>query len=357
MIYYLVLATLVVLALPLGKKTSKARALVAVLLLLGLGGLRYEVGTDWFAYLGVFDSVANGESFSTFREENGFLALAHIVSALGGGFSALVFVTFVVALGTKVWAVRLFGVNLNAALLLYFPAIFLIYDLNGLRQGLALGFVMLAGWAAYQAHILRFVVAMTAAASMHMIALLALPIWGFTKRGMFLEDRRLRVALLYGGCVVCYMTAGWIENLDLSSYLTLINLGDRYDYYVLHFDTKFNLFGPGALQRIIVALVIALMIDSVVAPARLKAFLFNAHAAALLMYFLFSFNIEFMARLSFYFKCLDLVTLSLIYGAQPTLARRLLFMGFLAALCFAQLFQILSLPEGGLLPYNLLMSR
>jgi hypothetical protein len=357
MTYYIVLAILVALALPVGKRTRNVRAAFAVLLLLALGGLRDEVGTDWLAYKDVFDAVTIGEPFSTFREENGFLTLVQSVVSMGGGYAAFIFVTFALAFGTKVWAVRLFGVNLNAALVVYFSAIFLIYDLNGLRQGLALGFVMLAGWAAYRGYIFRFVAAMAAAASMHMISLIALPLWVLTKRWLFLEDPRKRVALLLAGCVCCYVAADWIANSDLSTYLALVNLVDRYDHYVDQFDTAFNPLGPGSLQRILVALVIALMIDAVNAPARLKAFLYNTHAAALLIFFLFSFNIEFMARLSFYFKCLDLVTLSLIYGAQPTLRSRRLFMAFLATLCFAQLFQILSIPEGGLVPYNLVFGR
>jgi hypothetical protein len=357
MIYYLVLAFLVALALPVSRGARNLRAVAAILLLLVLGGLRDEVGTDWFAYKQVFDTVATGEPFSSFREESGFLSLIQIVVSVGGDFSAFVFVTFALAFGAKVWAVRLFGVNLNVALMVYFSAIFVIYDVNGLRQGLALGFVMLAGWAAYQRHIFRFVAAMAAATLMHMIALVSLSMWVFTERLFFLKDRYRRVALLFAGCLGCYAAAGWIANSDLSSYLAFVNLSDRYDHYVDQFDTKFSLVGPGSLQRILVALVIAWMIDAVEVPTRLKAFLYNTHAAGLLIYFLFSFNIEFMARLSFYFKCLDLVTLSLIFGAQATLCSRWIFMAFLATLCFAQLFQILSIPEGGLLPYNLVLGR
>jgi hypothetical protein len=357
MIYYVVLAILVALALPVSKSTRNARAALAVLLLLGLGGLRHEVGTDWFAYEMLFNSINMGEPFSTFREENGFLALAQSVATLGGGFPTFVFMAFALALGTKIWAVRLFGVNLNAALLIYFSAIFLIYDINGLRQGLAMGFVMLAGWAAYRGQILPFLSVMAAAASMHMFALIALPIWVFTKRWLFLNDRLMRVILLLGGCVGCYAAAGWIANSNLSSILALLNLVDRYDYYVDQFDTIFNPLGPGSLQRILVALVIALMIDDAKAPARLKAILYNTHAAALFMYFLLSFNMELMARLSFYYKCMDIVTLSLIFGAQSTLLSRWLFIAFLATLCFAQIFQILSIPDGGLRPYNLVLLR
>ena len=89
----------------------------------------------------------------------------------------------------------------------------------------------------------------------------------------------------------------------------------------------------------------------------MKALLYNAHAAALLTYFLFSFNVEFMARISFYYKCLDLVTLPLILRAQASPEGRLLFLAFLGLLAGAQVFQILSIPDGGLLPYRNLLWR
>jgi hypothetical protein len=355
MIYYVVLGILVLLALPIKNRTRGLRVGVGVLMILVLGGLRFEVGTDWFAYKELFDAITLGEPFSTFREENGFLTLALSVSSIGGGYAVFVLATFALALATKVWAIERFGVDVNAALITYFSAIFLIYDINGLRQGLALGFVMLAAWAAYRGMIWRFAFGMLAALSMHMIALVALPLWTFTRRWFYLKDRHNRIALLFAACLVCYATAGWLASSDLSNYLALVNLADRYDHYVDEFDTAFNPLGPGSIQRLVVATVIAVMIDAVQAPARLKTFLYNVHAASLLVYFLFSFNIEFMARLSFYFKCLDIVTLSLIFGAQTTLRARFFFLAFLSALCFAQLFQILSIPDGGLIPYKMLL--
>jgi hypothetical protein len=356
-IYYFVLATLVVLALPVSRSTSNARAAIAVALVLVVGGLRHEVGTDWFTYQAIFNSVTMDEAFSNFREEPGFLALLLSVSILGGGFPSVVLVIFAIALGTKIWALRLFGADLNAALLVYLSAIFLIYDMNGLRQGLALGFVMLAAWAAYKRRILPFITAMAAAASMHMFALIALPVWVMSKRWLFLDDRLMRLALLVMGCAGCYALSFWMPSSGLSSTMTSLNLGDRYNHFVENFTTIFDPLGPGSLQRILVAMIIASMLDTVKVPYRLKALLYNTHVTSLFIYFLFSFNMEFMARLSFYFKCMDIVTLSLIFGAQRNFRGRCVFLSFLTILCLGQMFQILSIPNGGLLPYSFNLDR
>ena len=351
MIYYVVLALLVALALPSDRASRPTREILALLLLLLFGGLRDEVGTDWFAYQGVFDAVAIGEPFDTFREENGFLAVVAGAAAIGG-YGTFVFLLFAFSLGVKALAVKLYRVELNAALLIYFSAIFLIYDVNGLRQGLAIALVLLAGWAAYRGYALRFAGAMALATSMHMIALVALPMYVLTKTLFFLRDPWKRAGLLLVGCVMSYFAANAISVSNLSGYLEVVNLLDRYDYYIDQFASSFNPLGPGSLQRGLVALVVVFTIDSVRAPQRLKAFLYNAHAAALLIYFLLSFNLEFMARVSFYYKCFDLITLPLILAAQPSAERRLLFVGFIAAVALVQVFQILSIPDGGLLPYR-----
>lgn len=355
MIYYLMLALLMALAIPADKASRPVREMIAVLALLLFGGLRYEVGTDWFAYKNIFDAVVAGDPFSTFREEKGFLSLVLAVSAPGGGYSLFVFLLFALSLGIKTVAARLYGAELNATLLIYFSAIFLIYDVNGVRQGLAFGLVMLAGWAAYRRHAIRFIATITLASSVHMIALVALPMYGLTRPLLYVRNQLARAGLLLSGCALCYFTAHAIFVSSLSSYLEIVNLADRYNYYIDQFSTEFNPLGPGSLQRVLVALVVAFTIDSIAAPRRLKAFLYNAHAIALLAFFLFSFNIEFMARISYYYKCLDLITLPLILSAQTSPERRLLFLLFLGSLATAQAYQILDIPGGALLPYHIVL--
>jgi hypothetical protein len=351
MIYYVVLAALVCLAIPSGEASRPVREVLGVVLLILFGGLRYEVGTDWFVYRSIFDAVASGEPFDSFKEENGFLVLVAFAASFGEHWM-FILCLFVLTLAVKVIAVKLFSIELNVALVVYFAAICLIYDVNGLRQGLAIGLILLAGWAAYRGFAFRFAIAMTLAGSVHAVALVALPLYAMTKRLLFLPNRWGRLVLLLGGCVLCYLGANAIATSSLPNYLEAINQLDRYNHYVDHFSNRFDPFGPGALQRIAVALVVIYYIDAAMVPQRLKALLYNAHAAALLSYFLLSFNLEFMARISFYYKSFDLITLPLILAVQRSAQGRLLFIAFIAIVAFGQVFQILGIPDGGLLPYR-----
>jgi hypothetical protein len=356
MIYYLVLLLLILFALPSSSVPTSARVGAALVLLLAFGGLRHEVGADWFAYASVFEAVGSGSPFSELREENGYLSLNYLVATLGGGFGLFTFSAFALALSTKVYAVKKFGADVNVALFLYFSAILLIYDLNGLRQGLAMGFVMLAGLFAYQKRPLPFIGWMAAAASMHMVALTALPLYWMGNRFFYLQNPRHRFALLIAAGFGCFALGEVIASSSLSSYLALFNLLDRYDAYMDIFDAKFDPLGPGSIQRLVLMTVIAFTIDKAAASDRLKALLFNCHAAAFLLYFLLHFNMEFMARVSFFYKCFDLVTLPLILYGIKRFDRRLLFLAFLAGLAALQAFQILSIPDGNLIPYTNLAS-
>lgn len=354
-VYFFLLALLCALALPSDSSSRGVREWFAIVLVLLFGGLRFEVGTDWLAYKDVFEAVARGEPFNTFREENGFLAVVWASTKIGG-HAAHVFLLFALTLAVKIYAFKLYRIEMNAALLIYFSAILLIYDVNGIRQGMALGFVLLAGWAAYRRRLVYFACSMALAASVHMISLVALPVYAMTRNLLYLRVPHERAALLVAGCVACYLASDAISTSVLPGYLEIFNLLDRYDHYIEEFSGAFNPLGPGSIQRILVAMVIVFSIDGIRGPRRLKALLFNAHAASLFTYFLLSFNLEFMARVSFYFKCFDLVTLSLILAAQRTAETRLLFFGFIAVLAGAQMFQILSIPDGGLIPYrNLLL--
>ena len=168
MIYYVIAALLLgATALPRGD-VRWAMGWLAIALLIALGGLRYEVGTDWESYLDLFNLVAQGESFSDLREENGFLVMVKGAQFFLLSYPGFVFALFALSFSLKLYAIFKFRADVLVSLIVYFFSAFLIYDFNGLRQGLALGFVMCAGWFAVQSRPFAFLGTMALAASTHM---------------------------------------------------------------------------------------------------------------------------------------------------------------------------------------------
>lgn len=352
MTYYVVLALLVLLALPTRAPSPGARSWLALLLLLAFGGLRTDVGTDWEYYTELFREISEGADLSEFREERGYLFLNWLVAIADGGVEVFIFLIFFIAVVTKFSAVSLFNARPSVALLLYFSGVFLIYDVNGLRQGLAMGLVMLSGYLAYRKQLPLFLLSIALAASFHVVALIAAPVYAIARRRFFIESVQLRLSLLWLGAVATYVVGSALSTWELQRFLEPFNLRDHYEYYIFTFDKEFSLFSPGTLQRLALMTLVGFYIHKVRAPRAVKALLFNCHVAAVFVYFLFHFNAEFMARASYYYKAFDLITLPLILASFERLEERAAFYCLLVALAFMQVYQILSIPDGGLLPYK-----
>ena len=353
MIYY-VIATLLLGAAALPQSNvRRALGWIAIALLIALGGLRFEVGTDWESYLDLFNLVGQGESFSDLREENGFLILVRGSQFFSFSYQGFVFALFLLAFTLKLYAIFKFRADVLVSLIVYFYSAFLIYDVNGLRQGLALGFVMCAGWFAVQSRPVAFLGAMALAGSMHTVALVALPVYLMANLS-WLSRKRLRVQYV---TVAALMSFGYalsraLAQTDASVYLDLINLAGRYYHYIDNFEQTFSPAGLGSLQRIFILGLALYMQRRLVAPQRTALLLVNTYIAATFIFYVLSFNIEFMARVSFYYKIFDIILISIMFRSLKTRLEITAFFALLATLLFGSLYQLLSIPEGGLLPYR-----
>ena len=203
-IYFFVLGLLAILAAYPHQKSVKLQAILAVLLLVIFGGLRYKVGTDWYSYEHSFDAVNAGLPSSDFREEKGFLGLMSIVSYFGGTYGNFIFMLFTLSLAVKLLAVKSFKANINIALLVYFSAIFMIYDVNGLRQGLAMGLVLIAGFAAYQRRAILFACIIGIASSVHIVSLIGLMIYPMINPIFYKTSVPIRILLLMIGGIASF---------------------------------------------------------------------------------------------------------------------------------------------------------
>ncbi len=353
MIYYTVAALLLcAAALPQGP-ARLAAACYAAIFLFAFGGLRFEVGTDWDSYLDVFEAVAQGESFADMREEAGFLGLVFVFQLFSKSYPAFIFSLFVLSLSVKLYAIFRFKADIVVALIVYFCSVFLIYDVNGLRQGLALGFALCAGWYAVKSRVYSFIIAMALAISVHTVALVALPIYWLANVNWFNRQRiRLRCGIAAGAVVFSYALSWILASTDISVYLELVNLTSRYNHYVDNFDTKFSPLGLGSLQRIFVLGVALIMQNRLACPRRVSALLVNTYVVATCIFFALSFNIEFMARVSFYYKIFDIILIAMISKTVKSQVENALFITLLGMLLFGSISQILSIPDGGLLPYK-----
>ena len=253
MIYYVIAALLLGAAALPRSDVRWALGWLAIALLMALGGLRFEVGTDWESYQDLFNLLVQGESFSDLREENGFLSLVKGFQFFSFSYPGFVFALFALSFSLKLYAIFKFRADVLVSLIVYIYSAFLIYDVNGLRQGLALGFVMCAGWFAVQSRPFGFIGTMALAASMHTVALVALPVyWMSNISWLSRKPLHLQYVMVGSAMVFGYALSLALAQTDASAYLDLINLAGRYYHYIDNFEQTFSPFGLGSLQRIFI---------------------------------------------------------------------------------------------------------
>lgn len=178
---------LLVLAIPLGmsfqapRRRNRQMVLVAYYLLLWLFvGLRHEVGPDWFGYTNIHEATISQDWLAIVGDrEPGFFLINKLSQVLGWGLHG------VNAIGA---ALFLFGIHRYAtrtanawlATAAVVPFLVFIISMSGVRQAAALGviFALLADWD--KAGVVRKLVVIGLAATIHNSALfmLVFVLWG-----------------------------------------------------------------------------------------------------------------------------------------------------------------------------------
>lgn len=359
MIYYLISILLLLIAL-LRKSPIRQISTVGVLLLiLIMGGLRFEVGTDWFSYLDIYDSMSPGYSADEYREETGFLWLVVAFKLIGASYSQFIFGIFLLSFSIKVVVAQRLKADLPVVLCVYFYSIFLIYDVNGLRQGLAMSLIFLSSTYVIRNQWFRFIATVLIASLIHTAAIAALALYFMAKFTWLAHQNTSRkVLLIVVSIIIGLIISRALGGIDLGVGLNAIEILSRYSYYIGNDDYQevFNFLSFATLQRLFVALLLVFSYDQINVEAKEKSLLLNIYIFSVFLYFCLSFNMEIMARASFYFKGFDIFILGLIYAsAKTTLERHLLF-GMLVLFTTGSIYRLLSIPDGMLIPYRSVLS-
>lgn len=170
---YIILCLLVPFGAPRGRKNIALLSTVLAALVLFVG-FRWQVGCDWYGYLNIFEGArqASLEEAVTDREP-GFALLNVFVHYLGlEYFTVNVVGALLFFVGLYFFARR--EENPMAIVALSFPVLIVNMPMSGVRQGIAIGFAMLAINAYRDRRRLSYVGAVLAGSTFHQSALLFL---------------------------------------------------------------------------------------------------------------------------------------------------------------------------------------
>lgn len=183
--------------------------LVGILII--FAGTRYEVGCDWAGYLHRFNSLYVRETWVSLlsQAEAGFHLLNFAVIRSGFGFETLILVA---STGYLVCLVRFAHLSVKPVdvLVLMFPILIVQLGMSGLRQALALGFLLLAFRAFVDQSRLMIALWVLVGSAFHLSALIFLPLALIAGRRSSIP--RMIAALVILGPVAAFLMG---ERLDL----------------------------------------------------------------------------------------------------------------------------------------------
>lgn len=168
----------------------KVLHIVIVLVFLFVAGLRYETGVDWLAYENYFDEVVplnEAFNFNTFSNafltlDGGYYLLNSIVKMLGGNIQIVFFIVSLTTIFLLIKNLKYYSNHVLTGLLIYYPFFFFIFDMSGIRQGLAIQIVLFSVKYITQKRFSKFLFFIILATGIHWTALILLPLYIFANK-------------------------------------------------------------------------------------------------------------------------------------------------------------------------------
>lgn len=329
-------------------KNAKAYELLLLCILIvfvGIfGGLRYEVGMDWSAYKTLYDDSDRNIEFS-------YILISEISYWLGGGFGLLIFTYFLLGYILKLWYLIKMSPSLALSLMLYLGFWFLVYDMNGIRQGVALGCIGVAYYYVLKMNLAKFLLLTSVAAFFHSSAIIFFPFY-------FL----IRFSISHWWLIVIVATSFILASIGVTEYIiskfiTLIgvdaNLALKAISYVL--DDAYNqsnLFSFTTIHRFGVFFLVLFSIRKLPIDERFKRIILYGITVNIVLYLLFSQFSIIATRTTLYFRFVELLFFAYLPFIFKKISNRF-FIGFILWIYILwQVHQTMVIQDNGLLPYQ-----
>lgn len=348
MLYYFfpIFATLiyVVKILPIKQKNIEFSLIyIFVIAFLCFGMLRGTgIGTDYYNYQDIFYSPDNIEP--------GYKLIGFIIKKLGGNFHLFIAVFFFISFILKLYCFKKLSLYPFLSILLYLGFWFLVYDMNGIRQGMSLGFVGVSLIYLQKRDLRTHLLLVILGILSHFSTVVFLPFYFITKYdftykiGYSIFLIALVLAILGVSEYIIVLLCGFIGiDNHLASRALSYGMDNTYNNNILYsFST---------IHRLFIFLITCLYINRIKANDTLKNIFLWAALINITIYLLFSQFELISTRLSLYYRFTECIFLSYLPSAFTKNINKIA-IGIL--LCFYVIWQVyttLSIPGGNLYPY------
>ena len=332
------------------KSELKLLNIVCFVSFLALGGLRFKVGADWYSYENIFKSINNFSDIILAREEKLFMLFMYGSKLIANNYSFFVFIFFAVSFYLKYKVIKKYSPDIFLSLIIYFYTIFLIYDVNGIRQGMAMAIVLFSLSSILDKKLLLFIFLIIIASLFHISAILFFPFYWLSKIKV---HKRIMIIIMAISFFIFIPIQSILENSTIIQPLLVL---DRFSHYSAYLNNAagrdISFLSLAIFQRIFTFSLFYFYFNKLKIDDNFKTLLFNGYFISIIVFIFFSFSTEFASRLSFYFKALEIIIIPIIVFSQNKIYNRLLLLLLFVLLSLIGTYRILELPNGGLIPYN-----
>jgi len=314
------------------------------------GGLRYQVGVDWYNYESIFNESMFDNLFGIGIEPV-FNLLIVCTKYLNFDYLFFVFFIFIVSTSLKFAFFFKYSNSFFAALLIYFPIQFMTYDVNGIRQGLAVGIIFWSIHYLLKKRLLPFLAVVTLATCCHYSAAIFFPFY-------FIAHIKIKRKLIHIIVFSSILLGFLLQDMLLAYVLPkLSGLESVFAQKVSSYSINEN-FGKGislgfsTFHRLGIFYLFFFFFDKIKMDKPLKNILLNSYLISMILYFLFS-AIEIIAsRGSLYYRAFDILMIASFITIPKDLKSKILILIIIFLYAVFGVNTNLSLPFNGLIPYQ-----
>ncbi|MEB3004917.1 EpsG family protein [Capnocytophaga sp. G2] len=312
--------------------------------LLYIAGLRnIEIGIDTFHYGEIFEDPNDIEI--------GFQWFAEFIKYIGGNFHFFLFLFFFISLFLKLYAFKKVSLYPLLSICIYSSFWFLVYEMNGIRQGIALGFIALCYYYLTINKKKKFYLSLVGAILFHYSALIFLPL-------IFVIKKKCTKILFWAIFSIVFLFAYLgVTTFLLGGLGAIMGVDLRLIERILSYQQNeaFNaniLYSFSTFVRLLLFFTTYFFINKVKLPDQTKNIFLWCALLNISTYLLFS-EVEIIAtRLSLYYRFYECFFLACLPNAFKGKGIKIL-IGFLLCLyALSQIIKTLSIPNNGLIPYK-----
>ena len=318
------------------------------LLFLIIAGGRNNVGTDWWQYKETFDNYVIDHNYVHASLEVLFYGFTGFIASFSKSFNVFVFFLFLLSFFLKYRFIVNNSSNVFFAFLIYLSGVFLIFDVNGLRQGLAIGFILYSCKFIFSRNIWGFLFMIILATLSHSSAIVFFPAY-------FLLNIQYSTKKYVIFCLILSLLGYWVS-LCVGDLLVLLTtdstLAEKYNYYSSgdSYVSKVSLFSVSTLRRFALYGVVLYFTRNKIDTS--TYFFKNCMVVYFLFFFLFSSSLEMAYRISYYFFVFEIVLVPYCITCIHHVKFRYCFLLVMGSYYLYMIYKLVSVPTGGLYIYH-----